>query len=600
MNTQISSSAMTVESLYNLYAEGKLIVNRKYQRKLVWTYEEKAKFIDSIYNKYSVPLLLLSNSESTENEGYEIIDGMQRLNAICSFIESEFPLTINDEKKYFDLSIKTSTNIAMNDGFLSQKNPVLSKEVCTQIINYQIPVSIILNGAEQDIEEIFRRINSYGRQLSRQEIRQAGAVGLFSDLVRRLASKIRRDSSPKDILTLNKMKDISLSNRKLQYGININDVFWVKQGIITVQNMRVSRDEELIALILIYILLGDEVSPSASTLDKIYKYDLADLDGTSAKVEKQIEKYGIDNLQTWFIKVFDELINIIDKSGTTFRELLFEDEKGERLVRTFQVTYLALYSLLINKNMNVYDYNGLSKEFRGMGTDHFKGISSDRWDAKYRNRKIQSLEGVFSKYFLESDESRDDAIQSWVVQLENIFSHSKIEGTQYDFKIGFYTLDPKTQKFDSDNALKIVQTLTAMANKGKKEKGYVIIGVADKKKDAEQYTKIYEKDYRCYGDGDFYITGIADECQKHHAKRDDYLAKIKTEIRKSPVEKHIVDNLLSSIKFANYFEKEVMVFEIKSEDKPMAFDNKFYIRQGNSVEEVEGANAFMGLMNRFA
>ena len=40
--TVISES---VQRIYNYYLEEKLIVNRRYQRKLVWTIEEKEAFI---------------------------------------------------------------------------------------------------------------------------------------------------------------------------------------------------------------------------------------------------------------------------------------------------------------------------------------------------------------------------------------------------------------------------------------------------------------------------------------------------------------------------------------------------------------------------
>ena len=73
-----------VQRLFDWYNDGTFVVNRKYQRKLVWTFEEKQKFINSILLNYPVPLILLA---ATEDGKYEIIDGMQRLNAIFSFIK---------------------------------------------------------------------------------------------------------------------------------------------------------------------------------------------------------------------------------------------------------------------------------------------------------------------------------------------------------------------------------------------------------------------------------------------------------------------------------------------------------------------------------
>ena len=67
-----------VQELYSWYRSEKFLVNRRYQRKLVWTAAEKQKLIDSILSGYPLPLILLAGSDSYV---YEIIDGMQRLNA---------------------------------------------------------------------------------------------------------------------------------------------------------------------------------------------------------------------------------------------------------------------------------------------------------------------------------------------------------------------------------------------------------------------------------------------------------------------------------------------------------------------------------------
>lgn len=243
MRTTISSKSDSIQVAYNNYVKGKYIVNRNYQRKLVWTQEEKKAFIDSVYNHYSVPLVLVADKSDNQSQMYEIIDGMQRLNAIFSFIENEFPISINGVNVYFDLDTLADTIERRNKKIIQQKKPVLDRNVCLDIVSYQLPISYI-TAEETDIEEIFRRINSYGRQLSNQEIRQAGALGVFPTMVRKIASQIRGDVSTTDLIGLDRMKNISLSNVNLPYGIRMEDVFWVKQKVITTLRMRTSRDEE--------------------------------------------------------------------------------------------------------------------------------------------------------------------------------------------------------------------------------------------------------------------------------------------------------------------------------------------------------------------
>jgi uncharacterized protein with ParB-like and HNH nuclease domain len=47
-NTELSIKGESIQSLYGSYLKGTFLVNRRYQRKLVWTVEEKRSFIDSI------------------------------------------------------------------------------------------------------------------------------------------------------------------------------------------------------------------------------------------------------------------------------------------------------------------------------------------------------------------------------------------------------------------------------------------------------------------------------------------------------------------------------------------------------------------------
>ncbi len=65
-----------------------------------------------------------------------------------------------------------------------QKTPVLDRTSCVGIASYELPFSVYDEDNPDIIDEVFRRINSNGKHLSRQEIRQAEATGEFAELVR--------------------------------------------------------------------------------------------------------------------------------------------------------------------------------------------------------------------------------------------------------------------------------------------------------------------------------------------------------------------------------------------------------------------------------
>lgn len=96
----VTPRGMSVQEAYREYRDGNFRVNRRYQRKLVWTLDEKRKLVDSLLHGFPIPLFLLAVSpRPAGGRTYDIIDGMQRLNAIFGFIENSFSF----EGEYFDI-----------------------------------------------------------------------------------------------------------------------------------------------------------------------------------------------------------------------------------------------------------------------------------------------------------------------------------------------------------------------------------------------------------------------------------------------------------------------------------------------------------------
>ena len=174
---ELASQPTPIQSIYNWFIEGKLYVNRRYQRKLVWTLEEKQKLIDSILRKYPIPAILIAERE-TEPGTYEIIDGLQRLHAIMSFIETRYT---SIDGSLFNLQFfPTAQTRADEGGFTpNEAEEKLSQREVGTILDYTLALSIMRNASEGEINDVFDRINSYGHRLSDQERRQAGVENNF-------------------------------------------------------------------------------------------------------------------------------------------------------------------------------------------------------------------------------------------------------------------------------------------------------------------------------------------------------------------------------------------------------------------------------------
>jgi hypothetical protein len=177
---ELDSNTRSIQSIYGtLYSAGKLVVNRRYQRKLVWTLEEKQKLVESVLRRFPIPAILLAERDSGE---YEVIDGLQRLHALISYIEGAFS---SPDDQYFDVSKFATAQARADQGiFETRTDSLLPIGAVSTFLDYSLSVSIMRDASETEIDDVFGRINSYGHRLSDQERRQAGVQDKFADMER--------------------------------------------------------------------------------------------------------------------------------------------------------------------------------------------------------------------------------------------------------------------------------------------------------------------------------------------------------------------------------------------------------------------------------
>ncbi|VEP15732.1 hypothetical protein H1P_3640005 [Hyella patelloides LEGE 07179] len=207
---------------------------------------------------------------------YEIIDGMQRLNAIFGFIENHF--SVNN--KFFDVTKSPLAHELSKQNIFESVDKetakLLNASECLDFLSYSLAVTTYRANSQEEIEDVFNRINSNGKHLSPQEVRQAGVTSSFSGLVRSLASEIRGDVS-QEILPLTKMPEISIDAKSISlgYGVIAEDTFWCNQGIINTSNLRDSEDEQILADIILSIALNN---PFPASKDKFDSFGIVGLE----------------------------------------------------------------------------------------------------------------------------------------------------------------------------------------------------------------------------------------------------------------------------------------------------------------------------------
>lgn len=574
MGLQPKITGTTVERSYENYRNNIFLVNRRYQRKLVWTISEKQAFIDSLINGYPVPSFLFASSTHNNQKCEEIIDGMQRLNAIFSFIENDYSTS---DGNYFDLSATAITKQLLDCQQLSQKEPILDRSSSVSIASYELPFSIYEENSPDIIDEVFRRINSNGKHLSRQEIRQAGATGDFAQLVRELATKLRGDVSHDDVLLLSKMRDISIQQDDESFsnsGIKAEDVFWVKENIIQKKDLRLSVDEEIIADLL-GAILSDEIPPSRiSVLDSYYELNDDATESRGTKVENALKVRGKELVSSQFLRVIDEIKKIFCGQNTTIIKHILEQNQY-RGPRYFQALFLTMFDLLIKKEMKIRDYKGLFNKLHNISNSTMKiAAGGGAWSAIDKKDLIAANSAVLKEFFEETGEN-DPMLYPYSTEIETLLRQSQTENTQYDFKQGIYNL--QTGERNDELVNKIFKTLSCMGNSGKMAKGYVLIGVADNKKDADIIKEKYGDEYIKVGN--FYITGINGEVKMYcNSDYDSYFAYFRNAIQQLPMDDHYKRQIGAKIRMVNYNDKTVIIVRIETDNGAVRFGDSYYTR----------------------
>lgn len=132
-----------------------------FQRGFVWDYARRSQLIESLMLRIPVPAFYLSE---TEDGMYQVVDGLQRLTTITSFLRNEFPL-------------KHLEYLSEQRGRYFKADPDKNREgidgnYYRNILQTQITVNIIEAGSPPKVKyDVFRRVNTGGKPLNNQEIR---------------------------------------------------------------------------------------------------------------------------------------------------------------------------------------------------------------------------------------------------------------------------------------------------------------------------------------------------------------------------------------------------------------------------------------------
>lgn len=585
----ITPQGRSVQAMYRDYRDGRLIVNRRYQRKLVWTLDEKRKLIDSILHDYPIPLVLLAELRAGAHAGkLEIIDGMQRLNAVFSFIEHGFTF----EDRLFDLSQFSRARQAAESGVFQAKasGSVLTPQQCSNILDYQLAITIYPATTDVEITEVFGRINAQGRQLSPQEQRQAGVANRVSTLVRQLASDIRGDVST-DVLDLASMPEISIEHEQAPhgYGIKAEETIWCKQGILARKQLRDSEDEQMLLDFVASIALGRPIAASRETFDAFYDRDATE----SAELEAAVVTYGDTRLQTEILGTFSVLGDMIARVSDEQNFLRNTIRPGDRnpIKGPFYALFMALFDLVVRQEKAPDRYAEIFAALRGVGST--LAAASHYATEADRTRNINTLKGLIQDHFVPRRPPAFTSGAGLVLQIENCLRRSQIETTRYETKQGFLALAPP-RGWNVDLEARLVETACGIANLA--QEGDIFLGVADNQRDAARVTALDGTTPIVVGER--HVVGIGREAQLLRITTEAYVRRIVDIFRSSTLSAMLKTQVLGLVDAVDYRSLTIVRIHIPLQVEVSFVGDRCFTREGSETREVTGPG-ILAIQGRF-
>ena len=187
--------------LIDVYKEGELI-KPELQRKYVWKKKEASRFIESILLGLPIPSIFLAN---TKDNRRLIIDGYQRIMTVYDYVERGI---FGEEDKFFKLVNANTINHRWRGKSFSELSASDQRKIKNTTIHAIIFEQKKPENNDSSLFQVFERINTSGKTLNAQEIRNCIYQGNLNSLLfelnklpkwRKLYGEDKEDSRMLDI-----------------------------------------------------------------------------------------------------------------------------------------------------------------------------------------------------------------------------------------------------------------------------------------------------------------------------------------------------------------------------------------------------------------
>jgi hypothetical protein len=157
---------------------------------------------------------------------------------------------------------------------------------------------------------------------------------------------------------------IDSSRLDLGYELKAEDIFWCKQGILWVKQLRDSEDEEMVADLIASIVLGNPIARSKELLDEIYDSSTEIYDDVRSSLVSYGENKVYEEVKAT-LSVLMEIINSVDPEPNALRKIINPGSTNP-IKAAFYSLFMTLHDLVICNEMTPDNPGGIMNALKGL------------------------------------------------------------------------------------------------------------------------------------------------------------------------------------------------------------------------------------------